>query len=76
MQNNKMGVFFVRANGTNMGSIILAEDRNDARKFYSKHKGCTVKYFDTRCMKLFDAEFGPEFASDSPKVLKDHVGMV
>ena len=74
MQNNKMGVFFVRANGTNMGSIILAGDRNDARKFYSKQY--TVKYFETRCMKLFDAEFGPEFASDSPKVLKDHVSMV
>lgn len=74
MQNNKMGVFFVRTNGTNMGSIILAGDRNDARKFYSKQYA--VKYFETRCMKLFDAEFGPEFASDSPKVLKDHVSMV
>ena len=76
MQNNKMGVFFVHTQDSTMGSIILAGDRNDARKFYSKHKGCTVKYFDTRCTKLFDAEFGSEFASDSPKVLKDHVGMI
>ena len=76
MQNNKMGVFFVHTQDSTMGSIILAGDRNDARKFYSKHKGCTVKYFDTRCMKLFDAEFSPTFDCDAPKFLKQYVSVV
>ena len=74
MQNNKMGVFFVHTQDSTMGSIILAGDRNDARKFYSKQY--TVKYFETRCMKLFDAEFSPTFDCDAPKFLKQYVSVV
>lgn len=74
MQNNKMGVFFVHTQDSTMGSIILAGDRNDARKFYSKQYA--VKYFETRCMKLFDAEFSPTFDCDAPKVLKQYVSVV
>lgn len=74
MQNNKMGVFFVHTQDSTMGSIILAGDRNDARKFYSKQYA--VKYFETRCMKLFDAEFSPTFDCDAPKFLKQYVSVV
>lgn len=74
MQNNKMGVFFVHTQDSTMGSIILAGDRNDARKFYSKQYA--VKYFETRCMKLFDAEFSPTFDCDAPKFLKHYVSVV
>ena len=74
MQNNKMGVFFVHTQDSTMGSIILAGDRNDARKFYSKQYA--VKYFETRCMKLFDAKFSPTFDCDAPKFLKQYVSVV
>ena len=74
MQNNKMGVFFVHTQDSTMGSIILAGDRNDARKFYCKQYA--VKYFETRCMKLFDAEFSPTFDCDAPKFLKQYVSVV
>ena len=74
MQNNKMGVFFVHTQDSTIGSIILAGDRNDARKFYSKQYA--VKYFETRCMKLFDAEFSPTFDCDAPKFLKQYVSVV
>ena len=74
MQNNKMGVFFVHTQDSTMGSIILAGDRNDARKFYSKQYA--VKYVETRCMKLFDAEFSPTFDCDAPKFLKQYVSVV
>lgn len=74
MQNNKMGVFFVHTQDSTMGSIVLAGDRNDARKFYSKQYA--VKYFETRCMKLFDAEFSPTFDCDAPKFLKQYVSVV
>lgn len=71
MQNNKMGVFFVHSKDCNEGSIVLAEGRDDARKFYAKQY--LAKYFDVRCMKLFEAEFESEFAFDAPKFLKENL---
>ena len=71
MQNNKMGVFFVHSKDSNIGSIVLAEGRDDARKFYSKQY--SIKYFDIRCLKLFEAEFGSESAFDAPKFLKENL---
>jgi len=68
MQNNKKGVFFVHHHDRDIGSIIIAEDRNDARKLYCKE--CQIQYFETRCIKLFDAEFTKDFIGESPKVVK------